>query len=284
MCVNFRMSRPPLDPTLPSDEQPDPGARRSWTRSGREEFVDAAIAYLDGFGGDAPDRALGEIPTVRTAAEQVPELGIRLVATLVGKSPSAPLFHFPDRLTLVAAVAAEGFRRLSLHLQHTAGSLTASGTDQLAIAAAIALEYVDWAGDHAALFATMYTPALAAGVDAIQSGDREYWHEPKSAAHKESDEAMSLRDPEGRRRLAFQELHDAKAATALIFYAGVERARTTGALRRDASSADLMNAVIAMADGLAWQRVNERQQTRRVMRRHAECSIGLLLSGLQAPS
>jgi hypothetical protein len=243
--------------------------------------VDAAIAYLDGFGGDAPDGTGGVIPTARTAAERVPELGIRLVATLVGKSPSAPLFHFPDRLTLVAAVAAEGFRRLSLLLQQTAGSLTANGTDPLAIATAIALDYVDWAGDHAALFATMYTPALAAGVDAIQSGDRDYWQEPTSAAHKESDEAMSLRAPEGRRRLAFQELHDAKAATALIFYAAIERARATGALRRDASSADLMNAVIAMADGLAWQRVNERQQTRRAMRLHAERSIGLLVGGLK---
>ncbi len=243
--------------------------------------MDAAIAYLDGFGGDAPDGAPGEIPTVRTAAERVPELGIRLVATLVGKSPSAPLFHFPDRLTLVAAVAAEGFRRMSLHLQQTAGSLTASDSDPLAIATAIALDYVDWAGDHAALFATMYTPALAAGVDAIQSGDREYWQEPKRAAPVGSDEAMSRRAPEGRRRLAFQELHDAKAATALIFYAAIERARATGALRRDASSADLMNAMVAMADGLAWQRVNERQQTRRVMRRHAERSVGLLLVGLK---
>ena len=255
------------------------GTRRTWTRAGRADFVNAAVAYLEqpATSGDDSQRA-GEPAraTTRATDDGPPELGIRLVATLVGKSPSAPLFHFPDRLSLQAAVAAEGFRRLATHLVAISESLRQHDDTALDTMMTTALGYVDWASDHAALFSVMYTPALAAGVDAIQCGHEEFWDvstiEPATNAMAI---AASLK-----RRLAFEELFDAKASTMAPIVACVKRARAAGALAQNETNANITFALVAMSDGLAWQRITEQQLTPQHMRQHARRSLGLLLKGI----
>ncbi len=263
----------------PDTADPDELPQRRWKRAGRDQFVSAAVAYLDGLGDSAANRGTSGPDGAGRADDAGPaELGIRLVASLLGKSPSAPLFHFPDRLTLFAAVAAEGFRRLTVSIQPCLAESTADPAKASAGGGRPGLAYVDWAGAHPALFALMYTPALAPGVDAIQSGDEAYWEPPSGGGS--TDATIPITEPAGRRRFAFQELHDAKAAAAMVFWTAVEQAQRTGALSRATSTVDAMNAIVAMADGLAWQRVNERQQTPAMMRRHAERSIQILMSGL----
>jgi len=90
--------------------------------------VHAAVAYLHGRRVRSEEPTGDGVPVARTtsarggAAMREPTrpsasaLGIRLVADLTGSSHAAPLFHFPDRLCLVAAVAAEGFRRQTQHV------------------------------------------------------------------------------------------------------------------------------------------------------------------------
>jgi AcrR family transcriptional regulator len=257
------------------EQRPNKNSPRRWHRSGREQFVNAAVAYLDGLsegaaGGDSGPSGVGQ-----TAGAA--ELGIRLVASLVGKSPSAPLFHFPDRLTLLAAVAAEGFRRLTQFIRPERVARDGSSASPRQVLVNVALSYVEWAGEHGLLFAVMYTPALAPGVDAIQSGNEAFWGSPGDL---QAGGVLPITEPGGRRRLAFSELHDAKVGAAAVFLSSVEEAKHARELSPETPSVDLLNAVIAMADGLAWQRVNERQQTPAMMRQHAERSIQLLFRGI----
>lgn len=263
-----------------------PGAtRRTWTRAGRAEFVQAAVAYLEGSSAEAADARKAGGPTragsrdsTRATDEGPQELGIRLVATLVGKSPSAPLFHFPDRPSLLAAVAAEGFRRLAAHLVTVGASSRRRDDTALETMTATALSYVDWASDHAALFTVMYTPALASGVGAIQSGHDAFWR--VDAGGKVANEAATAASH--KRRMAFEELYEAKANSVAPFFACVEHAREAGVLTTSETLANITLAVVAMADGLAWQRITEQQLTPQLMQQHARRSLALLLKGVGA--
>jgi AcrR family transcriptional regulator len=255
------------------------GTRRTWTRAGRNEFVNAAVAYLEQTstsGGDSRNAGQPARTTTRATDDLPPELGIRLVASLVGKSPSAPLFHFPDRLSLQAAVAAEGFRRLATHLAATSESLLRRDETALDTMMAMALSYVEWASDHAALFSVMYTPALAAGVDAIQCAYEGFWH-VTTGGHTSDATATTASQ---KRRLAFEELYAAKAGTLASIVACVKHARAAGVLAHDETNASITFAMVAMADGLAWQRITEPQLTPRHMRQHARRSLTLLLKGI----
>ena len=82
---------------------------------------------------------------------------LRGVARDAGVSQAAPYNHFADKDALLAAVAAEGFRRFAAALD-VAGS-AASGAR--ARAAALGRTYVGFAHAHAALFRLMFGPALA---------------------------------------------------------------------------------------------------------------------------
>ena len=78
-------------------------------------------------------------------------LSVRAVARRAGVSPTAPYRHYPDRDSLVSAVASEGYRELAEAL--AAAHPTPSSPDGLAAAA---VAYVRFALDRPALFRAMF--------------------------------------------------------------------------------------------------------------------------------
>jgi AcrR family transcriptional regulator len=215
---------------IPAPEQPP---ARAWTRARREEFVEVAVRHLE---------------TPRPDGEDPEPLSIRLVASLLGKSPSAPLFHFPDRRTLLAAVAAEGFTRMADVLRPLAQRCEGEDPPLRRVAQA----YVEWAAAHPMLFVTMYERSLAAGIDAIQRVDEDYWR--RFDALSTNPAAEQLTTAAGRRRRAFRDLYLAKAAAVQAFEEASRASVWTG---REAVHRARVAA--ALANGLAWEWVTEGQ-------------------------
>lgn len=79
------------------------------------------------------------------------DLSIRAVARAAGVSSGAPYRHFPDRPSLLAAVAAAGFERLMAALSsvHAEPSTRSDFSD-------LAVEYVRFATAHPGLFRVMF--------------------------------------------------------------------------------------------------------------------------------
>jgi len=83
-------------------------------------------------------------------------LSLRAVSRAVGVSQTAPYRHFPDRRALVAAVAAEGFRRLQTAMQEA----MASGPGRLGFKD-VARAYVGFGRANPALYRVMFGPEVA---------------------------------------------------------------------------------------------------------------------------
>ncbi len=120
----------------------------------------------------------------------VRSLSLRAAAQLAGVSHAAPYRHFRDKDQLVAAIAEEGFRLLTAHMQAELAAAPAGGPEGLR---AIGWGYVSFARAHPGYFRTIFggvvpadrgcTPSLqAAGDEAyqvlrgqIQAGVRDGW-------------------------------------------------------------------------------------------------------------
>jgi len=95
------------------------------------------------------------------AAEEVLEregpaaLSLRELARVIGVSHNAPYRHFADREALLAAVAADGFRRLATGL--AAADAAAPPGERLQ---ATGRAYLDFARTHRALYLLMFGPGL----------------------------------------------------------------------------------------------------------------------------
>lgn len=77
-------------------------------------------------------------------------LSLRQAAEMAGVSPAAPAHHFGDRAGLLAAIAAEGFRRLNIAArQHLAAGVPG-----------LVRNYVQFAAANAALFHLMFGPEI----------------------------------------------------------------------------------------------------------------------------
>lgn len=109
----------------------------------RDRLVDTARAYLD--------------------TEGVDGIGLREIARRAGVSHGAPLRHFPTLASLLAAVAAEGFR--DLHASVDAALRTRADDDPLARLKAAAHGYVDFARAHPGVFALMFRTDLCDTTD-----------------------------------------------------------------------------------------------------------------------
>ena len=124
----------------------------------------------------------------------VRSLSLRAAAQLAGVSHAAPYRHFRDKDQLVAAIAEEGFRLLTAHMQAELRAAPAGGPEGLR---AIGWGYVSFARAHPGYFRTIFggvvpadrgylTPSLqAAGDEAyqvlrtqIQAGVRDGWLRP----------------------------------------------------------------------------------------------------------
>ena len=120
----------------------------------------------------------GDLPAtlVRSAIEMLDEdgdveLSLRAVARRAGVSSAAPYRHFPDRVALLSAIAAIGYRELmtGLALKHPEPSSAGDLAD-------LAVAYVDFALSRPGLFRVMFTegcdrtsPDRVAAVAAIHA-------------------------------------------------------------------------------------------------------------------
>ena len=263
-------------------------------RSARTEFVDVAVAYLlgqrgksDGATGDGgavarTTSARGGTAMREPARPSASALGIRLVAELTGRSHAAPLFHFPDRLCLVAAVAAEGFRRQTQRVREAA---TESSTEHAHEPATERLQrcafaYVQWASGAPALFATMYDPELAPVLEAFMMfGDDEARIGEQLPTQFGGDGK-----PARRRYHAYCELYEAKQHAIDTFVAIAREGIHDGSLRSDLSAHDVAHVVTSVADGLAWQHVTEQQSIGPLLEAHTRRMIRLCFEGVQEPA
>ena len=91
------------------------------------------------------------------------KLSLRQAARRAGVSHNAPYRHYPDRESLLAGIAAEGFRRLGEALKDSSGK-------------AMGEAYVRFALEHPQLFRLMFGGSLAIGkYPALrESADRAY--------------------------------------------------------------------------------------------------------------
>lgn len=89
-------------------------------------------------------------------------LTVRGLARRVRVSHAAPAYHFPDKLALLAAVAAEAYRRFRAALE-AAAQEAARPTERLG---RIGMAYVRFALDHPATFRLMFGRELASCSDA----------------------------------------------------------------------------------------------------------------------
>ncbi|GAA3513643.1 TetR/AcrR family transcriptional regulator [Actinocatenispora rupis] len=120
----------------------------------------------------------GDLPAtlVRSAMEMLDEdgdveLSLRAVARRAGVSPGAPYRHFPDRLSLLSAVAAVGYRELMADL--VSRHPEPKTADDLA---GLAVGYVEFALSRRGLFRVMFaegcdrtSPDRVAAVEAIHA-------------------------------------------------------------------------------------------------------------------
>ena len=86
-------------------------------------------------------------------AEGAGALSLREVARRAGVSPAAPYAHFPDKEALLAALAAEGFRRLTRDLR---AAFKGAAHDPLRRLKAMTAEYVRFAVTHPAYLRLMF--------------------------------------------------------------------------------------------------------------------------------
>lgn len=264
-----------------SDSAPPPkGGGTDAGAATRQRFVDAAIAHLVGT-FDAAASEVGRRTTTSDTAQQkatdrrTPEpLGIRLVAQLAGATHAGPLYYFPDRTCLLAAVAAEGFRLLRGVLEQPqrppAGLCMLDVVDD-------ALRYVEWASEHPALFTTMYDPSLAAGLELLQLTQLAGGSPIVRFGNRYGGGKRAI----ARRVEAFEELLAGKRAILGFFRNSVDSAIARGELRANRSLERITYAITSMANGLAWQRVTE-PQILPELRWHAQECLGLLLEGIAA--
>jgi len=109
----------------------------------RDRLVETARAYLDQEGVDG--------------------IGLREIARRAGVSHGAPLRHFPTLGSLLAAVAADGFR--ALHASVDAALRACADDDPLGRLKAAAHGYVDFARAHPGVFSLMFRSDLCDTTD-----------------------------------------------------------------------------------------------------------------------
>jgi AcrR family transcriptional regulator len=245
----------------------------------RQALVQGAIEMLD--------EAEMELSCGRVVTEP---LSVRQLATRLRKSASAPIFHFPDRVSLLAAIASEGFQQLESHLRNRR---TAAGSEPLLT---LIVEYARWALTHPPLFRTMYDPALAPGVDllmklgAAKGSDKRRelallyrGSSPAPASGSEELEALGFKRESEKRLECFEELFEAKKATLLLFSYEIEMGRLENRLRLDVDAGLAVRTASVIADGLAWQFVMAYQSEPDVLIEHARGTARLAIASLLTP-
>lgn len=193
-------------------------------------------------------RALVE-EALRLAEEGGPEMvTVREVARRVGVSSGAPFRHFPDRTTLLTAVAEEAMRRFR---QEILGALeAASGKGPLDRLRAIGSAYLRWAVRHPTYFEVLSSRRLI---------DYE-----GSAGLRADNEAVQR-----------------------LMAGLIEEGRLKGEVRDDADARLIVVTGRALVYGLARMKVDDHYASWGLKTEEVECvmdeALGLFIAGLAAP-
>jgi AcrR family transcriptional regulator len=108
-------------------------------------------------------RALLDAARALMAEQQSWDFSLREVARRAGVSHNAPYNHFADKRDLLAALAADGFSRLTACTQAAA----AAGDDPEAALLGIGLAYVRFGLDHPALYRLMFGTGFKSYAEAL---------------------------------------------------------------------------------------------------------------------
>ncbi len=245
--------------------------------SPRRRLIDAAVTLVAGL-PSAPDTSRPRRRATRAQAFGAEAIGIRAVAEAAGVTHAAPLHHFPDRVALLAAVAAEGFSLLGEAVERElSGSLTAP--DGLrAVVRAQAL----WAARHAGLWDVMCSPQLTFETAAVWRGRRSGQSASDALSTVASPAPASVK-AQARRGEAFDQLVNAKVGVVDAFRRAVEALAPASLVNAGAGidgQKQLVNALTTLADGLALQFVAERDAPDDVLAAHANATVNVLLMGV----
>lgn len=248
------------------------------TTSPRRRLVEAAVTLVSGEPAGANNGQRRR--ATRAQAYGAEAVGIRAVAESAGLTHAAPLHHFPDRVSLLAAVAAEGFRQLRADLEG-ATRLAASDAARRRLQAVVRAQAL-WAARHPGLWDVMCSPQLTAQTAAVWRGRRASQSAADALATTSAPAPASVK-ARARQGEAFDELVDAKLAVVDAFRQAVDGV-PTAELVEGRSSIEarraLVNALTTMADGLSMQFVAEREVPADVLAAHADATVDVLLAGV----
>jgi len=225
-------------------------------------------------------RALLKAARKLVEAEGPAGLSFRRLADAVDVSHAAPLAHFPDRLSLDAALAAQGFREVRSRCERSgtprpapparaaapvwhltqamalpspspsaATGRAAPGVMAMRLVTA-ALVYLRFALEHPGLYRVMYQPALSERLQ------------------QEHPEAGS----------PFRELGAEKAKAFAVFLDLVKQGQEAGEFRSEFAPEQAARLVTALTEGLAQRYLEEQPGTQPL--KEAERLLELLLGGL----
>jgi len=124
-------------------------------------------------------------------------LSLRALARSLGVSQTAPYRHFADKESLLAAMAAEGYRQLLLALRQAALNAGASPDNQLA---ALARTYVAYAEENTSLFKLMFGPVVqpAEKYPELRAASRETAAAVEQILQRGIDEGLFIRSEDVR--------------------------------------------------------------------------------------
>lgn len=212
----------------------------------------------------------------RKDARGAEALGIRAVAEAAGVTHAAPLHHFPDRVSLLAAVAAHGQRGLAQALDDARmAQLTAPARRLLG---AVVQAHALWAARHPGLWDVMGNPQLTDDVTAVWRG-----RNAGETAEQVFASVAGTARARARRAEAFDELVTAKVRVFQAYEAavyGCAEASLRMELFPDGDRRPLVHALTAVADGLALQFIGERDVDAGVLAAHVDGTLTLLLAGV----
>ncbi len=133
-------------------------------------------------------QALVEAALERLERDGMAGVTLRAVAAQVGVSHAAPYAHFRDKDALMAAVAAEGFRRLQARLRASRRAASPAEPPLARMGSA----YVDFARAHPALYASMFrrAPEPRGPGGELDDAAQAAWNELRTAIADEFPEAQ----------------------------------------------------------------------------------------------
>ena len=177
-------------------------------------------------------------------------VSFRKLAEALDVSHAAPLAHFPDRVSLDAALAAEGFRQVRHRCEQMQARPDAEPSPGWSVSRQVALHSPAAQAPEPVMAMRLVTAALVYLRFALEHpGLYRVMHGPELAERlgQESDQA----EP------PLEELADEKARAAALFEELARQGQQAGEFRTDVPAGLLASLVLALTEGLAQRYLEE---------------------------